>query len=192
MTESYNLGPENYEVFSDSKIVWMGRAIVTDDQVTYIPYATQDGQVGYVVRSNDGDQSEFIYLNASTGTDDQTPNVFLYQGESGAPHRDAAEVHFPVAEGWFPRFGEVELTPFAKDADGNWPNHTAYLYELDDGQLFEDSEGRAFTKVGLGPVQGSIEVVDGGDVHAYSDVTTRVAGIFQPGGAAPSAERRLQ
>jgi len=100
MTDSFNLGPDNYEVFCDAEIVWMGAAIVTDDSVTYIPYATARGQVGYVVRSNDGDRQELIYLNASTGTDDGEPNVFLYQGESGDPANDEPSRYYLVAEDW--------------------------------------------------------------------------------------------
>lgn len=175
MTNSYNLGPDNYEVFSDAEIVWMGEAIVTDDNVTYIPYATKDGQVGYAVRSNDGARCEFLYLNASTETEDGRANVFLYQGESGDPSNDGAQHHYLVAEDWTgPRFGELDLAPFGKDPDGEWPEDTAYLFELDDGQQFADAEGRFFHKIGPGPVQGSLEIMDADEVHAYWDVTTRV------------------
>jgi hypothetical protein len=72
------------------------------------------------------------------------------------------------------RFGEPEVTPFTKDADGEWPGDTLYLYELSDGELFEDAEGRLFNRVGHGPVQGSVEIVDDDCIHAYWDVTTRV------------------
>lgn len=177
MTESFNIGPENFEVFSDAEIVWMGAAIITPE-VIYIPYATADGQVGYIVRSVDGGESEHFYLNPSTSTDDGVPNIFVYQGQDGRPGHDydGALQHFVVAEDFesIIRFGEIELSPFRKDADDNWPENTDYLYNLTDGQLFEDSEGRVFNKVGHGPVQGSVEIVDDDQLHAYWDVTTRI------------------
>lgn len=73
-----------------------------------------------------------------------------------------------------PRFGEVELRPFVTDDDANFPDDTLYLYEVSDGVLFEDAEGRLFNRVGHGPVQGSVEIVDDDELHAYWDVTTRV------------------
>jgi hypothetical protein len=98
MTDSYNLGPENIDVFCDSEIVWMGEGIYTPEGVLYIPYATKDGQIGYVVHGIKSGQQEFIYLNASTGTDDGKPNVFLYQGESGNANEDGPEHFYLVAE----------------------------------------------------------------------------------------------
>lgn len=174
MTDSYNLGPDNFEVFSDTPIVWMGAAIHDETGgVFYIPCAIKDGQMGYCVRSEDASQAEFIYFNPSDDSQGQ-PNVFIYQGESNDPVNDTPLHHYRVADGWLPRFGEVDLKPFAKDADGNWPPNTAYLFELDHGQAFEDAEGHYFNLVGHGPVQGSLEIVDGLELHAYWDVTTRV------------------
>src|SRR4051794_12266050 len=48
----------------------------------------------------------------------------------------------PEDDGLGPKFGDIEITGFAKDADDNWPANTCYLYELRDGQLFEDAEKR--------------------------------------------------
>ncbi len=72
------------------------------------------------------------------------------------------------------RFGEVELSAFLKDANDEWPTDTCFLCELNDGQLFEDAEGRVFNRVGDGPTQGSVEIVDDEETHAYWDVVTRV------------------
>lgn len=71
-------------------------------------------------------------------------------------------------------FADIELDSFSRDADGQFPPDTNYLYELPDGQLFEDAQGRLFNRVGHGPVQGSVEIVDDEETHAYWDVITRV------------------
>lgn len=73
-----------------------------------------------------------------------------------------------------PRFIDLELHPFRKDPDDNWPDDTLYLYEVEHGALFEDAQGNLFNVVGYGPVQGSIEIVDDDEAHGYWDVTTRV------------------
>lgn len=173
---------ENFRVFCDSEIVWMGSAIHATDGVIYIPYATANGQIGYVVRSQDGGQEEFIYLNATTDSDGDKPNVFVYQGTSGDPAHDGALHHYVVAEEFGPRFDEIELKPFARDAEEEWPQGTKYLYELSDGELFEDAEGRLFNRIGPGPVQGSVEIEDDEEYHAYWEGDTRVRPC--PSGAA--------
>jgi len=94
---SYNLGPDNFEVFSDAEIVWMGEATWTHE-VIYIPYATRDGQVGLVARSHSGDRAEFIYLNPSTETEDGVPNVFVFQGVSGDPANDQPVHHYDIGK----------------------------------------------------------------------------------------------
>lgn len=97
MTASYNIGPENFEVFSDSEIVWMGEAIYDGSAAIYIPCAMANGQMGYCVRSVDGNQSEFLYLNPSTDSQGE-PNVFVYKGESNDPAHDPPLHHYRVAE----------------------------------------------------------------------------------------------
>jgi hypothetical protein len=77
MTQSYNLGPDNIEVFSETEIVWMGAA-VEGETVRYVPVAMADGRMGYCVCSLSGDQQEFLYLKPST--EDLGPCAFVYQG----------------------------------------------------------------------------------------------------------------
>lgn len=105
MTSSYVFPPENVEVFCDAEIVWMGHGIYTPEGILYLPFATATGQVGYVIHGLHSGQQEFLYLNASTSTDDGCPNVFVYQGLSGHPGIDAPAatapdgeaLHYPVA-----------------------------------------------------------------------------------------------
>lgn len=91
MTESYNLGPDNVEVFSDEKIVWMGPAIY-NKFCTYVPIAMEDGRVGYAIKSppsDDRGQQMFLYFNPSF--DDETDaNVFTYHGEANHPALDGS------------------------------------------------------------------------------------------------------
>jgi hypothetical protein len=69
-----------------------------------------------------------------------------------------------------PRFGEVELTPFRPDGDtGENPEGTVRLDGLENGALFEDEQGNLFNIVSQGPMQGSTEIVDDEETHAYYD-----------------------
>lgn len=69
-----------------------------------------------------------------------------------------------------PRFGEVELTPFRTDGDtGENPEGTVRLDGLENGALFEDAQGNLFNIVSQGPTQGSTEIVDDEETHAYYD-----------------------
>lgn len=71
-----------------------------DAQVYYVPFVALDGHVGYVVRSNDDQRREqregFVYLNASGGSDDCQPSVFVYQGLGGNPEEDLPECYINV------------------------------------------------------------------------------------------------
>lgn len=68
------------------------------------------------------------------------------------------------------RFGEIELTPFSRDPDTDEaPEGVHRLDRLPDGTLFEDAEGRLFNVVRQGPTQGSTEIVDDDETHAYYD-----------------------
>jgi hypothetical protein len=72
-------------------------------------------------------------------------------------------------------FGELELEPFRPNPDtGEYPDDTVRLDRLEDGAMFEDAQGRVFNVVSQGPTQGSTEIVDDDDVHAYFDCGTRV------------------
>lgn len=65
--------------------------IETPDGVTYTPW-TDGHAVGYRCEHEDG-RVEFIYLNASSESDDGQPNVFVYHGTAGCPSQDAP-AHF--------------------------------------------------------------------------------------------------
>lgn len=68
-------------------------------------------------------------------------------------------------------FDDVEFTEFQIDPQTeHHPKGCQPLYTLDDGTLFEDAEGRLFNKVGHGPAQGSVEVIDDNEISAYLDV----------------------
>lgn len=72
-------------------------------------------------------------------------------------------------------FGEVELTPFRRDPDTNEaPVGVMRLDRFEDGALVEDAEGRLFNVVRQGPTQGSTEIVDDDEIHAYYDCGTLV------------------
>jgi len=72
-------------------------------------------------------------------------------------------------------FGEVELTPFRPDPDtGETPVDVLRLDRFEDGALVEDAEGRLFNVVRQGPTQGSTEIVDDDEIHAYYDCGTLV------------------
>jgi len=69
-----------------------------------------------------------------------------------------------------PRFGEIELTPFHPNPDtGENPAGTFRLDALENGALFEDAQGNLFNIVSQGPTQGSTEIVDDEETHAYYD-----------------------
>jgi hypothetical protein len=69
-----------------------------------------------------------------------------------------------------PRFGDVELAPYAIDPEtGEKPAGVERLDRLADGAYFEDAEGRCFNVVRQGPTQGSTEIVDDDGTHAYYD-----------------------
>jgi len=70
-------------------------------------------------------------------------------------------------------FGEIWWASFTKDDEGEFPDYAKPLHEFERGSLIEDAEGRLFNVVGNGPVQGSVEVVDDDEVHAYLDVAER-------------------
>jgi hypothetical protein len=74
-----------------------------------------------------------------------------------------------------PVFGEVELSPFPRDGDtGEYPEGTVRLDQLPNDALFEDAEGRLFNIVSQGPTQGSTEIVDDEETHAYYDCGAHV------------------
>ena len=83
-----------------------------------------------------------------------------------------------------PRFGEIELTPFRPDGDtGEKPEGTVRLDDLENGALFEDAQGNLFNIVSQGPTQGSTEIVDDEETHAYYDCGALVK---RHGAAVPS------
>ena len=99
MTSSYLCKAENIEVFCESEIIWTGEGIYMSDQpIVYIPFATDSGQVGYVVHNLKSGQQEFIYLNAPAEMEDGKPTVFLSKGESGSPEHDGHGPYYLVAE----------------------------------------------------------------------------------------------
>jgi hypothetical protein len=54
---------------------------IHDTDVTYTPFVTPEGRIGYIVVWADG-RTSYLYLNPSTETDDGQPNVFVYEGPS--------------------------------------------------------------------------------------------------------------
>lgn len=75
------------------------------------------------------------------------------------------------------RLGFILLQPFVKDADGEWPETTTYVYQIGtqrDRNTFLDANGREFTKIGDGPAQGSVEIEAEDGTRSYFDVMTRV------------------
>lgn len=73
-----------------------------------------------------------------------------------------------------PQFGEIELSPFQANEEGEYPEGTQRLDALPDGELFEDAEGRLFNIVSQGPTQGSTEITDADGTHAYYDCGVHV------------------
>lgn len=73
-------------------IVHAGDPVVdTDAATTYQPFVGRDGQVGYrITRDED---TTWLYLNASHGSDDGVATVFGYRGGSGDPAQDTP-LHF--------------------------------------------------------------------------------------------------
>lgn len=63
------------------------KTVDEDNEVTYTPYISDDGRVGYVVRDADG-ASHYVYLNPSTGGDPPA-NIFVYAGEANDPNDDS-------------------------------------------------------------------------------------------------------
>jgi hypothetical protein len=102
--------------------------IVATDNMTYVPYVTEDGRVGYRCEPTDGvGKSVYLYFNPSDNTDDGEPNVFVYLGEANDPSQDAPLHHYLIrdeaeAEEVVPEssvatsvFGSVHLLSGAKD-----------------------------------------------------------------------------
>jgi hypothetical protein len=91
-----------------------------DAQVRYVPVVSAYGNPGYECTLPDGSVT-YVYLNASGGSDDGVPTVFLYQGMEADPGADHAE-HFAVVERFNAR---GDLVPhswvdayFARQAEG--------------------------------------------------------------------------
>jgi hypothetical protein len=57
------------------------------------------------------------------------------------------------------RWVEFPFKPFVKD-EGEQPEGTVYLYELSEGDRFEDADGRRYTYCAEGPVQGACVVTE--------------------------------
>lgn len=73
-----------------------------------------------------------------------------------------------------PIFGELELQEFTY-IDGEDPGDGSQrLDRFAHGTLVEDKAGNLFNVVGYGPVQGSVEIVDDNEVHAYYDGDTKL------------------
>lgn len=74
---------------------------VLDDNVTtlsdgtaYVP-VIRAGMVGYRCQHRDGRET-FVYFNPSDHTDNDVPNVFVYEGPHFDPARDTPANHYVI------------------------------------------------------------------------------------------------
>jgi hypothetical protein len=71
-------------------------ADIGDVKVTFTPFYN-DGCVGYAVDAPDRER-QYIYLNASTESDEGPPDVFIYQGTQNDPAQDASLHYYDIWE----------------------------------------------------------------------------------------------
>lgn len=121
-----------------------------------------------------------VAVKAETGTDAEQFVEGLLKGRKPAELPSAeldwvGDAELQEADEDGPIFGEVELHPFRPDPDtGEYASEHVRLDALPDGALFEDAQGNLFNVISQGPTQGSTEIVDDDEVHAYFDCGTRV------------------
>jgi hypothetical protein len=76
------------------RITFPDQRTVLDDGTVYTPFFAE-GRPGLQC-TRPGSPSQYIYFNPSDHTDDDVPNVFVYQGTEGDPCADTPIHHYCI------------------------------------------------------------------------------------------------